>query len=185
VKTRLGVRQIDEWKPWLTTLLRQDLSALTVHLRTRKEMSKVDAHHELIPEIVALRDELAPQTKLIINGDVRDRAHGIALSEQYPGVDGWMIGRGVFANPYCFEAQPKQHSREELVKLLRYHLDLFDELGNTRKFEPLKRFFKIYINNFPGAKELRERLMQTKNTDEVRQVLSDGLNAQSSSEVAL
>lgn len=76
VKTRLGYSQVDEWQEWLTTLLKQDIVALTVHLRTKKEMSKVPAHHELIPEIKQLRDEIAPQTLLLINGDIETRTHG-------------------------------------------------------------------------------------------------------------
>lgn len=101
VKTRLGYTYVDEWRQWLTVLLRQDIAALTIHLRTKKEMSKVPAHFELIPDIKALRDEIAPDTLLIINGDIRNRAHGLELVKQY-GVDGVMIGRGVFADPFCF-----------------------------------------------------------------------------------
>jgi tRNA-dihydrouridine synthase len=174
VKARLGAHRIDEWREWLGFLLSQDLANLTIHLRTRKEMSKVDAHFELVPEIKKLRDEIAPQTLLTINGDIRDRAHGMELVEKY-GVDGVMIARGVFHNPYAFEKEPREHSREELIGLLNLQLDLHDkysaELG-PRKFDPLKRFFKIYIRDFPGASELREKLMHTKNTDEVRTLLS-------------
>lgn len=101
VKTRLGYSFLSEWRPWLITLLEQDIAALTIHLRTKKEMSKVPAHHELIPEIKQLRDEIAPETLLIINGDIKDRAHGEELAAIY-GVDGVMIGRGVFANPFVF-----------------------------------------------------------------------------------
>ena len=183
VKTRLGVRSTDEWKSWLSVLLKQNLATLTVHLRTRKEMSKTSAHFELIPEITALRDELAPETKLVINGDIKSRTHGLKFSQKNKGVDGWMIGRGVFSNPFCFESTSREHSSQELVSLLNYHLDLFDEnnskliqmkkLKQARKFEPLKRFFKIYINNFPGAKEIREKLMETKNTSEARQIMKD------------
>lgn len=176
VKTRLGGVSIDEWRSWLAVLLQQDLSALTVHLRTRKEMSKVPAHYELISEIVALRDEISSATKLIINGDVMDREQGLALSKKHSGVDGWMIGRGIFANPFCFEKQPCAHSRQELIGLLSRHLDLFDQSGHQRKFEPLKRFFKIYVNGFNGAKELREKLMATKNTGEARAVLEENRN---------
>ena len=39
------------------------------------------------------------------------------------------------------------------------------------RFASVKRFFKIYIRDFDGAKELRERLMHTTDTDEVRQIL--------------
>lgn len=173
VKTRLGYTRIDEYTDWLTHLFKQDVENLTIHLRTKKEMSKVPAHHELIPAIKKLRDEIAPQTLLTINGDIRDREHGLQLVEEY-GVDGIMIGRGIFANPFCFEPEPRTHDKTELLKLLGYQLDLHDQYDKSlpRKFDPLKRFFKIYVREFDGAAELRDKLMHTKSTDEVRQLLN-------------
>lgn len=226
VKTRLGYTRTDEFIEWLSHILRQDIVNLTIHLRTRKEMSKVPAHYELIPAIKALRDEIAPHTLLTVNGDIEDRAHGLALVEKY-GVDGIMIGRGIFHNPFAFKAAAEetqervaqgrvparvfgsakerdgratvtgpvsyrtgqgdlqkndgeasasfQDEKQALLKLLNLHLDLFDKYSSElepRKFEPLKRFFKIYIRNFDGASELREKLMHTKNTDEVRQLIN-------------
>ena len=175
VKTRLGDRQIDEWHDWIKLLLQQNLSNLTIHLRTRKEMSKVPAHYELIPEIMKFRDEIAPQTLITINGDISDRKHGEELAKKY-GVDGIMIGRGIFNNPFAFEKNPKEHSRSELIKLLNLQLDLHDKYSTElapRKFDPLKRYFKIYIRNFPGASELRDKLMHAKNTDEARKIIGD------------
>lgn len=174
VKCRLGYSRIDEFENWISHLLSHNLPALTVHLRTKKEMSKVDAHWELMPRIKQLRDEIAPQTLLFGNGDVRDRAHGLELINQ-TGIDGVMIGRGVFHNPFAFEQEPKTHSREELLSLLRHQLDLNDHYAELypRKFDPLKRFFKIYIRDFEGAAELRDILMHTKSTAEVRTVLSE------------
>lgn len=173
VKTRLGYSKTDEWRDWLTHILKQDVVNLTIHLRTRKEMSKVDAHYEMIPEIKKLRDEIAPQTLLTINGDIRDRQHGEELVKEY-GIDGVMIGRGIFHNPFAFETEKREHNREELLGLLRLQLDLHDkyseELG-PRNFDPLKRFFKIYVREFSGASELREKMMHTKTTDEVRALL--------------
>lgn len=206
VKTRLGYTHIDEWRDWIAHLLRQDIVNLTIHLRTKKEMSKVPAHHELIPEIKKLRDEIAPQTLLTINGDIRDRAHGLELVEKY-GVDGVMIGRGIFANPFAF-AEPFASSSEEIsaarvsaganptetrseaicdddgnerarmiterLDLLHLQLDLYDQYSSQtgRPFETLKRFFKIYIRDFEGASELRDQLMHTKSTQEVREILN-------------
>jgi tRNA-dihydrouridine synthase len=173
VKTRLGYSSTDEWCEWLTHILNQDIANLTIHLRTRKEMSKVPAHFELIPEIKLLRDKIAPQTLLTINGDIRDRQHGRELVESY-GIDGVMIGRGIFHNPFGFENEKREHAKEELLALLNLHLDLFDRYSqelDPRRFEPLKRFFKIYIRDFPGASELREKLMHTKSTPEVRELL--------------
>lgn len=174
-KTRLGFSRVDEWELWLTTLLEQKLDALTIHLRTRKEMSKVPAHYELIPKIIKLRDEISPDTILIINGDIQNKAAGEKLQKEHTEIDGFMIGRGVFSNPFCFERKPKNHNKEELIKLLEYHLDLFDK-HKKEKYEPLKKFFKIYINNFPGAAELRAKLMTTKSTIEARKILSSYLS---------
>jgi tRNA-dihydrouridine synthase len=174
VKTRLGDVNVEQWREWLGYLLQQDIANLTIHLRTRKEMTKVEAHFELIPEIKKLRDELAPQTLLTINGDVRDRQHGEELVREY-GIDGAMIGRGVFHNPFAFEIEKRDHSHAELVALLHYQLDLHDQYAielEPRNFNPLKRFFKIYFRDFVGASELRNQLMQTKTTDEVRALIS-------------
>jgi len=172
VKTRLGYSSADEWREWLTFLLKQDIVALTVHLRTKKEMSKVDAHWELMGEIRELRDEIAPQILLIGNGDVRDRAHGLELIEQ-TGIDGVMIGRGVFQDPWAFEPADIEHSVDERFMLLRTQLDLYDEYAHLTKrpFDTLKRFFKIYVRDFADAAELRDKLMHTHSTEEVRDII--------------
>ncbi|MBR3386376.1 tRNA-dihydrouridine synthase family protein [Candidatus Saccharibacteria bacterium] len=204
VKTRLGWSSLDEYRDWLSILLNEHPAALTVHLRTKKEMSKVPAHYELIPNIVELRARISPATKLIINGDIKDRAHALELHAKFPEVDGFMIGRGVFANPYCFTDHIG--AQDELVQLLKMHLDLYKEYNdvasrsifgdgpNTERlspitmgakersseqyrcilpYEPLKHFFKIYINNFPGASDIRAKLMETHSVSEAWKVLED------------
>ena len=213
VKTRLGWSSHEEFKEWLPVLLNEHPAALTVHLRTKKEMSKVLAHYELIPEIIQLRDKISPETKLIINGDIKDKAHALELHKKCPEVDGFMIGRGVFQNPYCFTNHTP--TREELMELLKLHLDLYEKYAipanieehkykisdfvaegtkpwctiedNTKaklpkycenckprhiSYEPLKHFFKIYVNNFPGAKELRAKLMETHSVSEARDIIN-------------
>ncbi len=173
VKTRLGYTSVDEWRGWLTHLFEQDIANLSIHLRTKKEMSAVDAHWELIPEIKKLRDEIAPNTLLTINGDIPDRQTGLELATKY-GVDGVMIGRGVFKNPFAFEKEPREHSSKELIDLLRLQLDLHDLYSTEEEpiaFKPLRRFFKIYVRDFAGAGELRNQLMYTESTDEVRAML--------------
>ena len=177
VKTRLGWSKIDEFKEWLPVILKEQPAALTVHLRTKKEMSKVAAHYEIISQIVQMRDELSPKTHLIVNGDVRDRKAALALCEQFSGVDGCMIGRGVMANPFCFVETPDvlyQPTRAELIDLLKFHLDLYEQEAKTRyiSFETLKHFFKIYVNNFPGAAEVRMQLMNTHDVAAARSVLA-------------
>lgn len=176
VKTRLGYSQVSEFRDWLKFILEQKVEVLTVHLRTKKEMSKVPAHFELIDEIVEMRDSIAPDTLLQINGDIKNRKQGMELWRAHPGVDGIMIGRGVFEDPFCFEKSESEHQRQDYMDLLNQHLDLFDQHDtevSPRKFEPLKRFFKIYVRNFKGASDLRAQLMLTKNTSEVREILTE------------
>lgn len=174
VKTRIGLKTV-QTEEWCGFLLRQNLAALTVHGRTQKEMSKVPAHWDEIGKVVRLRDQLALDTLIIGNGDADDRQHGEKLIHEYD-VDGVMIGRGIFHNPFAFEKQPRQHSKAELLGLLKLHLDLFDQ-HQPRKFDPLKRFFKIYIRDFPGASELRAQLMETKDTSHVRLLLDNAVSS--------
>lgn len=194
VKTRLGYTHVDEWKEWLTILLQQDIAALTIHLRTKKEMSKVSAHWELMPEVKALRDTIAPQTLLIGNGDVRNIQHGHKLIRE-TGIDGIMIGRGIFHNPYAFSTNTDIYNDVESttdlanpyesvatnvatktrLDLLRYHLDLFDEYQpvTTRPYETLKRFFKVYVRDFNEASSLRSALMITESTRQAREIITN------------
>ena len=174
VKTRLGYYEIDEWKDWLRHVFEQDIANLSIHLRTRKEMSKVDAHWELIEAVKKLRDEIAPDTLLTINGDIPDRQVGLELAEKY-GIDGVMIGRGIFNNPFAFEKEPREHTSKELLDLLRLHLTLFNKYSKeeTRQFKSLRRFFKIYVRGIRGASELRHKLMSTETTDQARALIDD------------
>ena len=138
-------------------------------------MSKVPAHWDLIGEARRLRDEIAPETLIIGNGDVRDRAHGLELAEHYQ-LDGIMIGRGVFHDPFAFaqESPWGAYAREQRIALYQKHVELFAETWqhNEHPIHILNKFCKIYINGFDGAKELREQLMSASSSDELLALLS-------------
>lgn len=177
VKTRIGFR---EYNPeWLKLLLQQDLNMLTVHLRTVREQSLVAAHWDLMAEIRQLRDKIAPNTALVGNGDVVNRAHALELIDQ-SGIDGAMIGRGVFHDPYAAsERSPwPDKSREEKLMLYRQHIELFESAwqGDPRKpMAPLNKFCKVYVSGFDGAKDLREKLMHCRNLEELKSSLDNAL----------
>lgn len=172
IKTRLGFDKIDY--SWHEFLLSQKPAILTVHVRTTKQMSKVPARWEAIEPIVALRDKLSPDTKIVLNGDIMNKKQGIELAEKH-GVDGIMIGRGIFHDPYCFsEGSPWEGvSRDDRIKLLIKHIKLHDKIypEGERPFSPLKKFAKVYISGFPGASELRDKIMHTETVAEALQVL--------------
>ena len=174
VKTRLGFSDID--LSWHEFLLGHNLDMLTIHARTRKEMSKVPAHWEQFAAICELRDCISPDTLLVGNGDIMNREHGSQLAEQY-GLDGVMIGRGVFQDPYAFAAASPwpTMSRKERLALYRRHVELFAETWQTgdRPIHTLNKFCKIYVSDFDGAKELREQLMAATSTDELLSLLTE------------
>jgi tRNA-dihydrouridine synthase len=172
VKTRLGFSEID--LTWPEFLLQQRPSMLTMHCRTRKEMSKVPAHWEYLQSVVDMRNEIAPDTKIVANGDIMSRAHGLELAEKY-NVDGIMIGRGVFQDPFAFATQSswEDYSREQRIELYKKHVELFAKTWQSgeRPIHTLNKFCKIYISDFDGAKELREQLMACSSTDELLGIL--------------
>ena len=172
VKTRIGYNK-DEIDTWVPALLQTGIVALSMHLRTRKEMSKVPAHWDAMNRIVSLRDELTPDTLIVGNGDVMDRADGEQKAQE-SGCDGIMIGRGIFGNPWLFN---KEVSRDDLpiaerLRVAVEHTKLFEQKLPTKSFNLMKKHYKAYIEGFAGAKELRMKLMdEAKNTDDVEQIV--------------
>jgi tRNA-dihydrouridine synthase len=170
VKTRIGINSIitEEWAGFLLT---QNLATLTIHGRTVREMSKVPAHWNEIAKVVALRDKIAPSTLIIGNGDIENREHGLKLAAE-TDVDGLMIGRGIFHDPFVFDSAPTTHEPSEMLRILGRHLDLYEQWGSTKSFQTLKKFFKIYVHSWPGAAELRAELMETTTPNEARGILA-------------
>lgn len=167
VKTRIGYSK-EEIDTWIPVVLRTRPHALTVHLRTRKEMSKVPAHWEYMERIRKLRDEISPETLLLGNGDVEsmdDARRKIAET----GIDGAMLGRAIFGAPWLFEERvpTKEERIEALLRLARY----FEELTPKKSFHILKKHVKAFVNGWDGAAELRAKLMECESAQEMERVV--------------
>ncbi len=198
VKTRLGYNT-DQVEEWIPALLSEQPAALTVHARTRKDMSKVPARWERITRVVELRNELAPEVRIIGNGDVLTRADALAKIAE-TGADGAMVGRALFGNPWFFNptvqlplkltALPtKGVNRESIIvedttdSSVRYvgleerllvmleHTHLFEALLPFKNFAIMKKHFKAYVNGFPGAAELRVALMACSSAAEMEPIV--------------
>lgn len=173
VKTRLGFNK-DEVETWIPTLLGTGIAALTVHFRTRKEMSLVPARWERMLRIKKLRDTISPDTVLIGNGDVKTLEEGRELAGQY-GADGVMIGRGIFGNPWLFDENKPEISIQEKLEVMLEHTKLYTELLPMKNFNIMKKHYKAYVNGFAGAKELRVKLMDAMNYEEIENITRDFL----------
>lgn len=170
VKTRIGYNQ-ESLEEWLPVLLEAHPAAITVHLRTRKEMSLVPARWELMPRAVEIRDRVNPEVCILGNGDVADLDDARAKVEE-SGCDGVMIGRGMFGNPWVFSGKksedvPLANKLAALVELAQG----FEKLLPSKNFAILKKHIKAFVTGFDGAAELRAKLMDTSSATELEEVI--------------
>ncbi|HVU80327.1 MAG TPA: tRNA-dihydrouridine synthase [Candidatus Paceibacterota bacterium] len=181
VKTRLGYNT-DVLEEWLPKLLSAEPSVLTLHARTKKEMSAVPAHWDRVKRAVEIRNSMESKTLIVGNGDALGPEDAAAKARE-SGADGIMLGRAMFGKPWLFsnsaELQNKE-SKDSVAKRLRIaveHSKLYEELlGDIKSFAIMKKHFKAYAEGFPGAKELRVKLMETKNAAEIEKTVEDFLS---------
>jgi nifR3 family TIM-barrel protein len=172
VKTRIGVKNT-QTEEWISFLLKMDLDAIIIHGRTVVEMSDFPTHWDEVGKAVKLRNLKKSKTLIIGNGDVKSLKDAMEKYQKYQ-VDGVMIGRGIFDNPWIFnkDIDPTKISHEEKIKLLIEHLTLFDKTwGKTKNFSMMKKYYKIYISGRADAKEIRMRLMEFKKAKETLKFL--------------
>jgi len=172
VKTRIGFKEI-AIAEWIGFLLEQDLAALTIHLRTVEEMSKVDAHWELMSQIIDLKNKIAPETVIIGNGDLKSYSEILEKHKLYKA-DGFMVGRGIFSNPWIFNKNIdlEKITPTDRLNLYKKHIDLFLETWQKDKNpDGLKRFSKMWVNNFADSSLLREKINRAKNVSEMKEII--------------
>ena len=171
VKTRIGYSRIIT-EQWISHLLETSPAAITVHGRTRKMMSNGPALWNEIGKAVALRNQSGSQTLIIGNGEVYSYNDAMQRIAQY-GVDGVMVGTGVFRNPWMFNSQPVEIGVGQRIDLMRRHITLYrDTWGNGKDYNVLKRFFKIYLNGFANAAHWRDAFMRAGNYEDAFLILN-------------
>ncbi len=169
VKTRVGYNR-DELETWLPKLLSAEPAVITIHARTRKEMSKVPARWERVKRAVEIRDAAGVGTLILGNGDIVSLADAERRMDE-TGADGAMVGRGIFGNPWFFNRETPVVSLEEKLRVMVEHSKLFEKLLPHKNFSIMKKHFKAYVAGFSGARELREKLMAVESASEVAKVV--------------
>ncbi len=166
VKTRTGINK-HQTEEWITLLLETKPAAIILHGRTQKMQSEGEASWEEISKAVKIRNQIEPAIPIHGNGDVFSMADGLQKVKE-TGVNGIMIGRGIFQNPWFFDSGKVEIQQEERIHKLLEHTLLFDKTWRGKKnFNILKRFYKIYLNSFPGAAKMRADLMEAQGYEDV------------------
>ncbi len=170
VKTRIGLKSVAT-EEWIGHVLETKPAALTIHGRTQKQMSHGWADWSEIAKAARLRDQLGLDLPVLGNGDVQSLEEARGKCAEF-GLDGAMIGRGIFDNPWLFMEEQRERTKEEKLEMLWKHTELFDRVwGDTKNFHILRRYYSIYSKGFPGAAELRAKLMQTGRIADVKEIL--------------
>ncbi|HEY4490756.1 MAG TPA: tRNA-dihydrouridine synthase [Acidobacteriota bacterium] len=167
VKTRLGWND-NELETLLPALLKVEPAVITIHARTRKELSLVPARWEHVERAVEIRNAKG-STLIFGNGDVSSVADGLKKAKE-TGCDGVMIGRAIFGNPWLFARHSPQILPKDKIEVLSEHTKLFEQLMPHKNFSVMKRHFKAYVAGWEGAKELRMKLMNARNASEVTSI---------------
>jgi len=171
VKTRIGFDKpmIDEWLP---ILLKTNPAAIAIHGRTLRQGYGGKANWEEIGKAVEIAKN--SNTLIIGNGDVSSQAEALKKVNQY-GVDGVLIGRASFGNPWVFNKNQNQVTTQQKIKVAIEHAQLYEITFSQNKkysFLPMRKHLGWYIKGFDGAKEIRKQLMQTNNSQEVAEILA-------------
>lgn len=169
VKIRTGYEKSVVEK-WVGELLKENPAAITVHARTKKQMSKVPAQWEEVK--LAVEIARGSGVPIIGNGDIRSKEEGERRAQE-TGANGIMVGRGVLGNPWFFSGRsPVEIPLEEKIKVMLEHARLFEKyFSGIRSFNMFRKHIANYINGFSGARELRGKLMQAKTAQELEEVV--------------
>jgi tRNA-dihydrouridine synthase len=168
VKIRMGYDR-DELDTWLPVLLETQPAAITIHARTRQEKSEVPAHWDAVARAVRIRQEQGSSTLLIGNGDVQHLAEARARAAA-TGVDGVMLGRAIFGNPWLFHPSMTRDAlpAAERLRVLVEHTQLFETLlGESKSMDRMKKHYKAYLSGIEGAEALLRQLMASHSAAEV------------------
>ena len=172
VKTRIGYNKV-ELEEWLPEILKENPAVVTIHARTRKEMSKVPARWEFVKRAVEIRNELGSNTLILGNGDALSIEDARRKCEE-TGADGVMLGRAIFGMPWLFSENVP--TLEEKLLVMVEHTKLFEKnLGRVKNFAVMKKHYKAYVNGFDGAGDLRGRLMEASNAQEIEDIVENFL----------
>ncbi len=171
IKIRTGYNK-PNLETWLPEILKESPAVVTIHARTRKEMSKVPADWSMVKRAVEIRDASGQETLILGNGDVVDIDDAKKKCKEF-GCDGVMLGRAIFGNPFLFSSSAEHWNNvKKRLEVLVEHTKLFETLlGGYKNFATMKKHFKAYVSGFDGAAELRAELMEASNADEVEAII--------------
>ncbi|MFK5855492.1 MAG: tRNA dihydrouridine synthase DusB [Bacteroidota bacterium] len=180
IKTRLGWD--DQNKDIVDIAERiQDtgVKAITIHGRTRTQKSSVPADWQLIGDV---KNNPRMHIPVFGNGDVIDAVSAKYFKDNF-GVDGLMIGRGVYGNPWIFREIKHYLKTGEILPLPNINeririctIQLKKSVqwkGERRGVLEIRKHWGTYFKGYHSFKQFRIKLMETDSLEAIIQILED------------
>lgn len=152
------------------------ISAITIHGRTRSEFYTGKADWDIIKEV---KDSV--KIPVIGNGDIVDEETAYKMFEK-TGVDGIMIGRGSFGNPWIFrnikhflitgEKLPSPTNSERL-NIIKEHIDLAVEEKGEIAIKELRKHIAWYTKNLKNSSEFRNSINMIETKEQLIKTLNE------------
>jgi len=180
IKTRLGYDDLNRNIVDIAERIQDTgVKAITIHGRTRTQKSSIPADWKLIGEV---KNNPRMHIPIFGNGDVVDAISAKYFKDNY-GVDGLMIGRGVYGNPWIFnEIKHYLNTGEilqspeinERIRICTIQLKKSIEWkGEHRGILEIRKHWGSYFKGYRNFKLFRMKLMETNELDKVLQILED------------
>ena len=156
---------------------RAGAKAIAVHGRTRSQGYSGKADWNIIKQV-----KQAVTIPVIGNGDVRSCYDAKKMLDE-TGCDAVMIGRGVLGNPWLIKEcidyiengkTPKKVSIDEKYDMILYHIHLLEQQKNEKVANlEMRTHIAYYLKGVPGASELKQKVFQTKNLTELKNLIKE------------
>ena len=147
------------------------VSAITIHGRTRTEMYSGKADLDIIKKV-----KESVNIPVIGNGDIVDEESALKMFE-YTGVDGIMIGRGSFGNPWIFKRikdfletgeKLPEVTQQEKLRVIKKHIELeLQEKEEITAIREMRKHISWYTKNMPNSSEFRNEINKIEDKDEL------------------
>lgn len=169
VKTRIGYSDIVVTE-WVKHLLETEIENISIHGRTLKQMYTGLANWEEIGKAAEIIRKTS--TTILGNGDIKTRDEAILKTKQY-NLDGVLVGRAVFGNPYFFNEFQPDLSILDRLQLCLEHAHYYENNLPDKPFIALRKYMAWYMKGFDGASELRSRLVRISSISELQDIIDE------------
>ncbi|MFH2137257.1 MAG: tRNA-dihydrouridine synthase family protein [Candidatus Omnitrophota bacterium] len=169
LKVRLGKKDSQELFELLPLLKDFPLQEIIIHPRTGEQLYSGEVDLSAFAQSLSLTKH-----PVVYNGDIDSLETFKKLSQRFPNINRWMIGRGGITNPFLAEQIKGLDSgtkKERLGRFISFHNELFalyqQELSGPRHItDKMKEIWEYWVKAFEGGNKLFRAITKVKKVEQ-------------------